>query len=95
MQTLPALRGTELERASAATIRVRLLKIGAAIVRNTRRVSILPASQIPHSRRRAQFEATERTDAQAPIEQPVHELAAPLSRHPVPMTAVTDRTLPT
>ncbi len=39
-----ALQGTELERASAATIRVRLLKIGAAIVRNTRRVRILLAS---------------------------------------------------
>lgn len=42
-----ALRGTELERASAATIRVRLLKIGAAIVRNTRRVRILLASHHP------------------------------------------------
>lgn len=39
-----ALRGTERERASAATIRVRLPKIGAAIVRNTRRVRILLAS---------------------------------------------------
>lgn len=42
-----ALRGTELERASAATVRVRLLKIGAAIVRNTRRVRILLASHHP------------------------------------------------
>jgi len=42
-----ALKGTELERASAATIRVRLLKIGAAIVRNTRRVRILLASHHP------------------------------------------------
>lgn len=42
-----ALQGTELERASAATIRVRLLKIGAAIVRNTRRVRILLASHHP------------------------------------------------
>ncbi|NYT63381.1 transposase, partial [Alcaligenaceae bacterium] len=42
-----ALNGTELERASAATIRVRLLKIGAAIVRNTRRVRILLASHHP------------------------------------------------
>ena len=41
------LRGTELERASAVTIRVRLLKIGAAIVRNTRRVRILLASHHP------------------------------------------------
>ena len=42
-----ALQGTELERASASTIRVRLLKIGAAIVRNTRRVRILLASHHP------------------------------------------------
>jgi len=42
-----ALKGTELERASAATIRARLLKIGAAIVRNTRRVRILLASHHP------------------------------------------------
>lgn len=42
-----ALAGTELARASAATIRVKLLKIGAAIVRNTRRVRILLASSHP------------------------------------------------
>ena len=42
-----ALRGTELERASAATIRVRLLKIGVAILRNTRRVRVLLASHQP------------------------------------------------
>ena len=42
-----ALAGTELARASAATIRVKLLKIGAAIVRNTRRVQILLASNHP------------------------------------------------
>ena len=42
-----ALQGTELERASAATIRVRLLKIGAAILRNTRRVRVLLASHHP------------------------------------------------
>jgi len=41
---LLALRATELERASAATIRVRLLKIGAAILRNTRRVRVMLAS---------------------------------------------------
>lgn len=38
-----ALAGTELARASASTIRVRLLKIGAAILRNTRRVRIMLA----------------------------------------------------
>jgi hypothetical protein len=42
-----ALKGSELERATAATIRVRLLKIGAAVVRNTRRVRILLASHHP------------------------------------------------
>jgi len=42
-----ALKGSELERATAATIRVRLLKIGAAIVRNTRRVRVLLASHHP------------------------------------------------
>jgi hypothetical protein len=42
-----ALKSTELERATAATIRVRLLKIGAAVVRNTRRVRILLASHHP------------------------------------------------
>jgi hypothetical protein len=42
-----ALQATELERATAATIRVRLLKIGAAVVRNTRRVRILLASHHP------------------------------------------------
>jgi hypothetical protein len=42
-----ALAGTELERACAATIRVRLLKIGAAVVRNTRRVRLLLTSHHP------------------------------------------------
>jgi hypothetical protein len=42
-----ALKGTELERACTATIRTKLLKIGAAIVRNTRRVRVLLASQHP------------------------------------------------
>jgi hypothetical protein len=42
-----ALAGTELARATAATIRVRLLKIGAAVIRNSRRVRILFASHHP------------------------------------------------
>jgi hypothetical protein len=42
-----ALAGTELAQATACTIRVRLLKIGAAILRNTRRVRILLASHHP------------------------------------------------
>lgn len=49
MQRLKALAlvGTELARATTATIRARLLKIGAAVVRNTRRVRILYASHHP------------------------------------------------
>lgn len=42
-----ALAGTELARASASTIRARLLKIGAAVIRNTRRIRILFASHHP------------------------------------------------
>ena len=42
-----ALKGTELERACTHTIRTKLLKIGAAVVRNTRRVRILLASSHP------------------------------------------------
>jgi hypothetical protein len=42
-----ALQATELERPSAATIRVRLLKIGAAMLRNTRRVRVMLASHHP------------------------------------------------
>lgn len=42
-----ALAGTELAQASASTIRARLLKIGAAILRNTRRVRIMLASHHP------------------------------------------------
>lgn len=52
-----ALMGTELARATAATIRVRLLKLGAAIVRNTRRVRVWLASQHPM---RAVFESAAR-----------------------------------
>jgi len=42
-----ALAGTELATATAATIRARLLKIGAAILRNTRRVRMMLASHHP------------------------------------------------
>jgi hypothetical protein len=42
-----ALVGTELARACTATIRVQLLKIAAAVVRNTRRVRVLLASNHP------------------------------------------------
>jgi Transposase DDE domain group 1 len=42
-----ALKGTELANACTATIRTKLLKIGAAILRNTRRVRVLLASAHP------------------------------------------------
>lgn len=42
-----ALHGTELERACTGTIRTKLLKIGAAVIRNTRRVRLLLASHHP------------------------------------------------
>jgi hypothetical protein len=42
-----ALSGTELAQACTTTIRTKLLKIGAAIVRNTRRVTVLLASAHP------------------------------------------------
>ena len=42
-----ALQGTELAQACTATIRTRLLKIGAAVLRNTRRVRVLLASVHP------------------------------------------------
>jgi DNA-binding NarL/FixJ family response regulator len=38
------LSGTELPRAQVGTIRLRLLKIGAVITRNTRRVVVLTSS---------------------------------------------------
>lgn len=42
-----ALQSTELANACAASVRVRLLKIGVAIVRNTRRIRLMYASQHP------------------------------------------------
>ncbi|HWO99216.1 MAG TPA: transposase, partial [Methylococcus sp.] len=42
-----ALADTDLARATAATIRVTLLKIGASVVCNTRRLRILLASHHP------------------------------------------------
>ncbi len=43
-----ALKGTELARAQVTTIRLKLLKIGAVIVLNTRRVRFLLSSAYPH-----------------------------------------------
>lgn len=42
-----ALKATELAQACTTTIRTKLLKIGAAIVRNTRRVRVLLAANHP------------------------------------------------
>ena len=42
-----ALKGTRLARAQATTIRLRLLKIGAVILRNTRRIRFLLSSAYP------------------------------------------------
>ena len=41
-----ALKGTDLARATAATVRTRLLKIGPAVIRNTRRIRISLASSL-------------------------------------------------
>ena len=43
-----ALKGTELENAQAGTIRLKLLKIGAVILRNTRRIRFLLSSHYPY-----------------------------------------------
>jgi hypothetical protein len=43
-----ALRGTELAKAQATTIRLKLLKIGAVVLRNTRRVRFLLSSAYPY-----------------------------------------------
>jgi hypothetical protein len=45
-----ALAGTELARAQAGTIRLKLLKIGAVVLRNTRRVKLLLSSAYPYQR---------------------------------------------
>ena len=43
-----ALHGTALARAQVTTIRLKLLKVGAVILRNTRRVRFLLASTCPY-----------------------------------------------
>jgi len=59
-----ALRGSELANACAASIRVRLLKIGVAIIRNTRRVHLMFASH--HPMRTLFATAAARLGAQSP-----------------------------
>ena len=44
-----ALKGTELAKAQSGTIRLKLLKIGAVVIRNTRRVRMHLASGCPYS----------------------------------------------
>ena len=44
------LAGTELARAQAGTIRLRLLKIGAVVLRNTRRIQLLLSNSYPYQR---------------------------------------------
>lgn len=44
------LAGTELARAQAGTIRLKLLKIGAVVLRNTRRVKLLLSSTYPYQK---------------------------------------------
>ena len=48
------LAGTELARAQAATIRLKLLKLGTVILRNTRRIRLLYSSAYPYQRLFAQ-----------------------------------------
>ena len=43
-----ALAGTELARARCDTIRLKLLKIGAAVVRNTRRIILMLSESCPY-----------------------------------------------
>lgn len=45
-----ALKGTELARAYVGTIRLQLLKIGAVIIQNTRRIRFLLSSNYPHQK---------------------------------------------
>jgi hypothetical protein len=45
-----ALKGTELAKAQCCTIRLKLLKIGAVIVRNTRRVKFMLSSTYPYQK---------------------------------------------
>jgi len=44
------LQGTEYARSQVATIRQKILKVGAVIIRNTRRIRILLSSSYPFQR---------------------------------------------
>ena len=43
-----ALKGTELAKAQCHTIRLKILKIGAVVIRNTRKVKLLLSSSYPY-----------------------------------------------
>jgi hypothetical protein len=45
-----ALKGTELSKAQSSTIRLKLLKIGAVIIRNTRRIRFMLSSAYPYQK---------------------------------------------
>ena len=75
-----ALAGTELERACAATIRVKLLKIGAAVVRNTRRVRFMLASHHPL---RETFMIAAQADGCQPYSIPFAPSVQPCRLHPL------------
>ncbi len=45
-----ALPGTELARAQVTSIRLKLLKLGTVIVRNTRRIRLCFSSAYPHQK---------------------------------------------
>jgi hypothetical protein len=45
-----ALKGTELSKAQSCTIRLKLLKIGAVIIRNTRRIRFMLSSAYPYQK---------------------------------------------
>jgi len=55
------LAGTELVRAQAGTIRLELLKIGAVVLRNTRRIQLLLSSSHPYQRLFGQVAAMARS----------------------------------
>ena len=56
-----ALEGTQLARAQVGTIRLKLLKIGTVIVRNTRRIRVMLSSACPYQEVFEKVELSHRT----------------------------------
>jgi len=56
------LKGTELAHAYVGTLRLKLLKIGAVILCNTRRIRFLLSSAYPHQRLFLQVAARQHKD---------------------------------